>query len=104
MTDMNLPVRTLGLQFVITEYRMLISPCPDDRPMPCPKLLGSTRLHYYWSYVSARTTRPVAWLTHEGSGLRLYLRRGHQVRSLLLPLEGDEPYRTRDYEIMYADT
>ena len=75
-------------------------PCPDDRPMPYPKLLGSTRLHYYWSYVSARTTRPVAWLTHEVSGLRLYLRRGHQVRSLLLPLEGDEPYRTRDYEIM----
>ena len=76
-------------------------PYSEDRPMPYPKLLGSTRLHYYWSYVSVRTARPVAWLTHEGTGLRLYLQRGHQgVRSLVLPLEGDAPCKVRDFEIM----
>ena len=74
-------------------------PCPDERPMSYPKLLGSTRLHYYWSYVSTRTARPVAWLTHDGLGLRFYLRRSHHgVRSFLLPMEGDEPCRFRDFE------
>ena len=68
--------------------------------MPYPKLLGSTRLHYYWSYVSSETARPLAWLTHDGPGLRFHLQRSHQgVRSFMLPLEGDEPCRYRDLEV-----
>ena len=52
------------------------------------------------SPVSTPTARPVAWLTHEGSGLRLHLRRSYQsARSFLLPTQGADTFEYRDLHV-----
>ena len=89
----------LRLAILYNSVRHADLPCLDDQPMPYPKLLGPTRLRYYWSYVSMRTARPVAWLTHDGTGLQFHLRSHQSVRSFLLPTEGDEPFRFRDLQV-----
>ena len=98
---MGLPVKISASQSCITvchmriSHALMINRCPtlSSQVHPC-------RLQYYWSYVSTRTARPVAWLTHDGTGLRFHLRRSYQsVRSFLLPTDGADAFRFRDLQV-----